>query len=608
MSSVVKKAWFLLTAIFALAVLVPMLVVKDQRSRGRSTSERAVQAGLSNLARSELEAYLASKSATLASIPSHPLSEDVLQDVVTIYRHDLRVDQAEAEKMIAEHFRDSNLGLYALKRYLSAPTGEPDGTGTSDPKTLYCQHLCEDYPNARASSMAFDHLTQYAPDKLDLCDRYINMHPDSRLAVFALIRKGETYQDEGQAAEAALCYLEAWQKEPARGKRVSNALNDIWSARGHWFYPVLMPEDYLESQTLSPIKERILSGTRAVCEAGAGDVANAPERLWNSGGNREVLEEILNDERTPVIWRAKAGLVLAKSLLDRRKTAEAIAVFQEVHKLLSEKGRSTPECVDLAMAVFLLKDALSNGTSQLESLDRSLELVARQADVSRIREAFLELARGSFDLISADEQAYYTCLIAQRHLEVPDVVKAMETLKAGAEIEGVSPHRRKEIVLELARVYADEWGAHLQAAKICAEFCPNLATTDARRDVRYAAARYYFRAAAYDEAILQFRELLAEPGDDGANAVAGFMIAFCHLKKGDNTGAIRLFHDFVAKYPDSVLSSRALYVEGVCHLSSQHYDDAIRCFQELSERYPESEYAERAKDYVARLANMGAEK
>ena len=164
-----------------------------------------------------------------------------------------------------------------------------------------------------------------------------------------------------------------------------------------------------------------------------------------------------------------------------------------------------------------------------------------------------------------------------------------------------------EAQMRIAGILAERWGAHYQAGKACAEFCSKLGAGGVgRQRVRYAGGKHYFCAGAYDEAIGQFTEVISEQGGDGTSAAAEFMIALCHLQKGDYTAAIKSLRGFVARYPDSNFSSRALYLAGVCHLSGHHYEDARRCFRELKEYYPESEYAVRAPDYLRRLADLQA--
>jgi len=599
----IKKLFFLL--IWILVAVAALFALVLPRRSGRDT---APSSGLSESARRELEVYLTEQSAVLASIPSHLLSDEVFQKVAAVYRKDLRIDQCRAEELIAEQFCESPLGLYALRRYLSEPAeGESAGTDSASTRLEFCKHLCENYHDTRISLMAFDHLWKSAPNRLDVCEQYIAKDPDSKFGVFALMRKGDTYLGAGQDALAALCYLKAWQKEPERGKKLYGSLRDIWLAHGDWIHPVLMSGDYVESRVLDPIKARALSEIQAICDACSHDAACPPARLWNADVNKGSLKEVLSDEHVPVQWRAKAGLVLAGSLLDIGKRTEAIAAFQQAHRLLSEKGQSLLECVDLGVAVFLLRDVPPRD-KQPESFKQSLELLRSQADLSQIRETFLELAKRSFDLITPDEQAYYTHLVAQRYLDDSDIKKALETLILTSQIEGTSLRLRQDAVLEEAKIYADEWHAYYQAGKLCAEFCSKLAKEDVPEDVCYKAGMYYFRAQAYDDALLQFQKLLSDDRNEPTKTASEFMIGLCHMQKGNSEVAIQSFRDFASRYPDSDLSSRALYLEGMCHLSSQRYNDALVCFQRLIDRYPESEYAKRAKEYVTRLANLGDKK
>ena len=564
---------------------------------------------LSESARQELEAYLATKTAVLTSMPSHPSSDEVLQKVEEIYCRNLRISRQDAQKLVAEQFRQSPLGLYALNRYLSDQMDErSDKTEAASAKLGYCKYLCEIYPDARISLMAFDHLWEAAPDRLGTCDQYIRKGLDSKLGVFALVRKGDGCVDAGLDAEAALCYLKAWQKEPARGKKLYSALCSIWLPRGDWVYPAMISDRYVETPALDFVKTRAVAEIQTICDACSHNPTAAPARLWNASANEEPLQELLNDERAPVYWRTKAALILAKSLLEIGRTTEASEILRKTQRLLSEKEQVPSDCVHLCLAAFLLSGDAGRSQVRPESPGVFLKVLAGQSDLAQTREAFLRLAEGALRLTPPDEQAYYAFLVAQRYLDGSDIKKALETLKAASQIEGTSLRLKQDAVLEEARIYAEEWHAYYQAGKLCAEFCSKLAKEGVPEDVRYKAGMYYFRAQAYDDALVQFQNLFSDDQNERTKTASEFMVGLCHLQKGNSEVAIQSFRDFAARYPDSDLSSRALYLEGMCHLSSQRYDDALACFHNLIARYPESEYAKRAKEYVTRLANLGDKK
>jgi len=563
-------------------------------------SDAVIQAADLELRR-HTEQYLEEKNSVLLSMPSHPLSGEVLREVVSMCVCELGVTEQDALKLVTERYPESNLGLYALREYLSRQEEKGKSAVQRESEREFCEHLCISYPNARIGSMAFDHLWKSSSDKLALCDRYIQKDPDSRLGVFALIRKGDTYRDRGQVSRAALCYLEAWQKEPTRGKRLYNELYPIWLTSGDWTYPALMAEEYLDNPILNGVKARALSEMRMICEPRPDSISAGAQRLWNARGNADALEQLFYDDQAPVRWRAKAGLILAKSLFfDRLRTEEGITVLQDVLHLLSGRRPGGPECVDLCIAASLLQDLPFAGQVQPESVDDSLALLSAQMKLSEIQEAFFELAEDYFDSITPDEQSYYFRLVAQGQLMNLNPLGAVWSLKAASKTDGQSPALKTDILRELARLYVDEWSDYSEAGRVHAE----IAGIDPNEKVRFGAGVYHFLGGTYDEALLQFEEVLAGSKDAETREVAQLMIGACHSQRKHYRAAVDSFQTLIQEHPNSHVASRAWYLQGSCLLQMQQYVKARECFQELVERYPDSGEARQAERHVARLNRL----
>jgi len=595
-----KKDVVLIAGLLGVAVAFALFALHEWR---RTTPGEQRRVRLSESARRELEVYLGERRAIISSIPSHPMSDDILKDVSAIYRYDLGLDETEVLPLIAEHFRDSQLGLYALKSFLSRLETELGDGIEQESKIEFCRWLCEAYPSARVSCMAFDYLWKHASDRLELCNEYIEKEPDSRLSVFALMKKGHTCREAGDTARAAAYYLEAWEKDPDRAEALYKALRDIWLVHGQWIYPELIRADSLEIGELASIRERARLEIQAICEDADGAIERPQLRMWNAKGDTSILRRIVNDEAVAVRWRVEAALLLAGTLLDQRMIGDAVAVLQETWTLMTGQEKWLPEYVDFCLGVFLLPNPET--IDQPRSTDDAFRRVVNRKAMSEVRKRYLELAKQMFHLVSRDEQVYYSQLVAERQLADGDVANAIATLKDAVATKGVSLSTKKGAVLALARTYVDEWSSYYEAGKLCAEFCASLdATETVPRDIRYTAGMYYFRGDLYDDALAQFEKLLAEQQEDSVRAAAEFMIGFCHLRKGDSATAIELLQGFVSRYPKSNLAARALYVEGMCHLSVQHYDDARTCFRELVDGHPQSKYAEKAKEYVERLAHL----
>ena len=115
------------------------------------------------------------------------------------------------------------------------------------------------------------------------------------------------------------------------------------------------------------------------------------------------------------------------------------------------------------------------------------------------------------------------------------------------------------------------------------------------------ASRDYLAGNA-DLALKGFGAYLDQFSDAARAPDAHFFIGEIHVGKGDFENAVRAYDGLLTGYPASSKAANAYYMKGVALLKLERRADAGQQFRIVADKYPGTELAERAKDYLRRLA------
>ncbi len=413
------------------------------------TSDELCPAPLAPEVRQRLASRIVEHSAVVDSMPAHPYSERVLAGLTGIVRMETDASETEALRSLAVHFGDSSVGLYALQRLLE-----------TDASRGFCEMLCTEYPQRRVACLALEHLLSTPGETVAHCDTYRSLHPGSRLAAFAALRKGDAYRATGNLARAARWYLEAG--FPAADTAVMRPalvrLQALWQDHRQWPELLLFSGRDRGMPVPPSLWERTCREARGLAEDGHAEAEELRHALWHPNKEtRKTLERFFREEDYPSEWQNRALLALSKLHLEAGRIDVSAALLEILYDRLPAKEAGGEAYASLGIAVFLFGDTASYGKTPPKEVSKALEQLLMLGRLAAIRERFLGLAEGSYALLCADEQAYFGNLVARRHMDELNVSRALHALARAAQLECVSPALKQFTATQLSRIHTTEY-------------------------------------------------------------------------------------------------------------------------------------------------------
>lgn len=502
--------------------------------------------GLSSASASAINRFCEDHKQALEQMPQHPQSQALLDQLLTLWCKDRVLERSQGLEEIAAAFPNAPLGLTALRARLANDLPSAENI---------CRQLIPNYPDSRVACMALEALVKASPDTAEaMLDEAIARHGDSRVAVFALTVKGDHAHQRGETAEAARYWLRAWMADPKRAKPLYSNLCLFWLENKYWYYPLLMPADFLQDPVLTPVKHHALA---ALDGEATGTVSP-----------RELMQEVGN--------ALKAGEV-----------EKAVAA---IDRLMAQDGMTPEDSALFGTAIFLAATETTNTADLTASLQSKRVL-------TQCRERAFAWARNAMASLPRELQACYALEMARRFLQDGRLRQAIELLQSAWRDKELAPSWRARLVEELAKILLDETANIEAAARAYADYADESPPEEGRW--RLLAADLLFRGKKNAQSIEQIDKLLAlsQPGADRPAAI--LLKALNLLDQGNIQEAMAELEQLAMEHPEHPLAPEAVFLLGKAALAAGDASTAHQYYRDLMDRYPESERAEEAARIVA---------
>lgn len=154
-------------------------------------------------------------------------------------------------------------------------------------------------------------------------------------------------------------------------------------------------------------------------------------------------------------------------------------------------------------------------------------------------------------------------------------------------------------------------GNYQDASDKFAKFIKDYPTSTIVADAQLKLAYSYMILAKYDEAIVEYKKLLAPPAPPEIIELAAGLLPQCISGKASalpetdskRTGlfndAIKAYNDFLTKYPKSDLVENNRYTLALCYFQTQQFDPAIDNLRKNLAEFPQSETIQDSQYLVA---------
>jgi|GEM_PF-236114 len=134
--------------------------------------------------------------------------------------------------------------------------------------------------------------------------------------------------------------------------------------------------------------------------------------------------------------------------------------------------------------------------------------------------------------------------------------------------------------------------------KMDSAISPVMKLTNEEYQQRYQEVLKFYFNGAYDEAIREFKALLAVDNSNEYSDNCQYWIAESYYSQGKFEDAVREFKK-VLSYSESNKADHALFKSGLSQLKLNRKKESLQSFQTLIERYPDSELVTKVKDILA---------
>lgn len=488
----------------------------------------------------------------IGRMPLHPQTEGLLEDLTMMWRAATGLSKDEALEKIILEYKDSPLGLTALQSYAASGRG-----GT------FCEILSERHPNARVACMALDYRIKAAPaQEQQLLDQVLLQSPESKLAAFALTRKGQIALDNGDREQAAKCWLRAWLIDPARARTFFNSLCLIWLQSEDWDYPLLLSTENLADPVLNRIKERALAA------------------MENSD---------------PALTEQRARVREIGHALDENDTKKSLSLLQQLAQ--SSGGLDAEDRAYLGTAAFLM-----DRTPSYLANANIAESIQSHGEWARCREQLLAWGQQGYDALHPDVRAMLVLRLVGRWLEDARVAPAITLLQATWRAPSISKEWRELLVNRLVNLLIEEYADNKLAGAVCAEYCDSADTPSPTLCVR--SATLLNQVAEYDRSLDQLKRLDSLQNTLEVMPVAAFLRALNYMGKGEMDRAGALLEAFSENYPQSDLAPQAVEMLARIALAKGDQQAAAAHYRTIMQDYSQSRYAKTARQEYEKIISQ----
>lgn len=524
-----------------------------------------VEASLSASGQREIESFINDKLEIVEAMPAHPESRTVFDQVVSLWRYDTGLPADKVAWQLALALPDSPLGMYALHVLLSESDSTPETT------SHYYEELLSLRPDSRVTLMALDHhlsSLQTEAEKAALLEETLSTFGNGRLGVFARLRLADMKEASGQTKEAAEDRLLVWLAEPARGPQLYNKLVLFWQEVQAWYWPLLLPFEFLSEDLL---QERI---QRALDELRFHDLHPSNPQA----------------EKTPR-YEAITALRALDTTLMGGDYEQVLISLEELFSQLSTAADLSPEMLcDYGLALFL-RDISPDPGYNAAAPEKQWVLQGR---LQTMKEKWLDLLETGMALYSADLRAHANLAIIEHYRSLGLPAEAARFAEKTEADPSLSPQWRQKLITILTDIYIQDLDKPVAVAELY-ERCAQRGT-DAASYQLLAAHQYYklndfMKASELLEGLRKEKDAL-QPDEQ---ATVLFLSAMVSARFNDRARAQQYFQTILDQYPDTEIVPAVLWNFAQQAAAAGRDEEYLTLLHRLVEDYPDEEYGMRAK-------------
>lgn len=398
--------------------------------------------------RESLSQHLAANRIIEQSLPVHPLSAQLFEEVMALGLREMPSERGMLQRALVLTYGDRAFGLYALDAYLrDTPAGENPAA--------FCEWLCRAHPEFRTSARALDYLLEQSSKAEATCEAWATEAGASRLGIFARMRRAG-YETTRDPLLATQWLLSAWALEPAAPLNtiIAERTQDIFREHKQHLFGAPFSAHTLGVPVPPPIVRRVQRTLETLVSTEHPQQMVFLKALWQARANGgDELRDMLAITDAPPNWRLPMLFTLATI---EREQELALTYMEEALTLAEPTDPDGMRAAEIGVAGFLF------GPPVLQPGDKPAtpeEATARMALIGRmntLRGLFLERQQKSSQELSGDERAYYAMLIARRQILGFQSAQASATLDAADALPLVSAPYRE--ALATLRAHMDDPG------------------------------------------------------------------------------------------------------------------------------------------------------
>ena len=155
--------------------------------------------------------------------------------------------------------------------------------------------------------------------------------------------------------------------------------------------------------------------------------------------------------------------------------------------------------------------------------------------------------------------------------------------------------KEEEAVFVAKKAYED--GFYEVSLTLFQRFLDKYPASTLCRDASFYIGQCYFYLKRYNEALMQFGQLLASSGSDRERLY--YWIAEANFKNGDFSQAYNFYEKLVSEYPTSLYGIHAFYSLGWCLFEEGRFKEAQEKFTQFKNKFPQDTLTQEAAFKVA---------
>jgi tetratricopeptide (TPR) repeat protein len=577
---------------------------------GCGVPQRASDGGAQEQRDPILEQYAALKAKAGGELPPESVLAEIAKPVVAA---GLAQDEASAAAYVIDHYRDHELGIAATQAHLARLL-----TQGEDRAIDYSRALIADHGGAPTAACALDflldRLRNKSPDAyLKACEDAIQGN-EKRLTCVALLSRINFHHDGENAKLAALDTLRFWRLYPEKVESVQ--LRPFFCGnleRAGWLLEADIMAASLQPAVDAAVLLDIMEAIDLEAALRTGQIANGMQGLFVRAPN---AVEILEKSDSATLKKEELASILlhcSRIELGNIDTSRVLPLlsqyFDVVDAILLEENRDVSRLRLLnqgaARAVF--------DYVRIHEETKSFSLNARGArQIREFREALdrladtqVRLCRDGLSMAKPAPCCIGTLSAFLEEIDTPWVNAAMleSFITSNPGLPTVP-----SLQMKLAKLQCDKLDQPQKAAETFLRVFKDAPDSPEAPRAALLGCILLIQEARHEAALTRLQELeIVLSKQDADYPLVLYLTGVCEHSLGFREEAEARITDLLLAYPGSLVSAKALLWLGSTELAAQEFREARSHFQELIERYPESPEAERAKEYVERLAKLPEE-